>query len=649
MNTEERFKKDVWWLLQELKKDEMSTARSEHIHFEYTTGENKPTVDDQRRAIRLLTVTRSIDVAKDVYPFPFDTLTARVSGVKPSGHLLELRKPTFDRVYEVFEWSAQGKVDDKTTLGLAEFMSAGVSTETEEKSAPADTQKITPKLIWLDTLSDSNLERFKKVITITLEELEITGINRLTYNKIGFGAYERAGFSLDEVKKILGKIGVEENGIITVSNDELKKKIGGKEFSVRADNIPTKKDYLETLSLTEHDLDSQLIVRIPTLDTPTVLKNLKDYIDGKTRKPITSSNSSAKTPEQKQLCVLEKISAEFKLGVYSDGMVDIAASDFDDCGVDRSQLYRMIGKFQKEGLIKSFIFIDGSEAKYEEEYEYDVYRLWLPDDYMDRANLFLVSIADPNEYARFVDLQEQMEDMKKNPEKYRKQSEERNRIRKEHVEKIYSSIDYADPVEKTAWQMKWSVVQLLWQTYISNSKAGIIRIPIKEMTSQHTASQVSGILEGLSHEGCFHDWQIFKGNYDIYHIDKKIFPEIYGKVKDVIYDYSEGSIPSTQPTKTVHKIAPFFDEVNGHIFIDGKHVEIPLGSNQYVLCKKIFSQPLQDWTKETDIIDSFYKDGKRSFYDAVRLVNTKIKAELGIKEFLEYKASRTRIRPELLA
>ena len=109
MNTEERFKKDIWWLLQELKKDEMSTARSEYIHFEYTTGANKPTIDDQRRAIRFLIVTRSIDVEKDVYPFPFDAMTSKMSGIKPSGHLLELRKPTFDKVYEVFEWVAQGK------------------------------------------------------------------------------------------------------------------------------------------------------------------------------------------------------------------------------------------------------------------------------------------------------------------------------------------------------------------------------------------------------------------------------------------------------------------------------------------------------------------------------------------------------------
>lgn len=549
MNTEERFKKDIWWLLQELKKDEMSTARTEYIHFEYTTGEDKPSIDDQRRAIRLLTVTRAINVHKDVYPFPFDVMTARMSNIKPSGHLIELREKTFEKVYELFEWVAKGNADTKTALGLAEFMNAGVPSDAEEKIIPTDTSKITPKLTWLDTMSNSNLEKFSKVSAITLEEIEISGINRLTYNKINPAPYQRAGFSFEEVRRILEKIGIEESGIITVSNDELKRKISGKEFMTRADNVPSKKDYLQTFSLTEDDLDNYLIVRMPTLDITHFLKNICGYIEEKIKKTNVLVSSSNKTPEQKQLCVLEKISAEFSLGVYSDGMVDIPASDFADCGVDTSQLARMMGKFQKEGLLKSYMFIDSSESKDVEEYEYDVYRLWLPDDYSHRANLFLISIADPTEYARFVNLQDQIEDMRKNPEKYRKQNEERNQARKEYVEKIYSTVDYSDPIEKKSWQMKWDLVQLLWLTYTSNSKKRIIKIPIKEMTEHCTTAQASGMLDGLEHEGCFHEWQIFEGNYDIYLIDEKIFTEIYSRVKDVIKNYSGNPTP-IMTTKT---------------------------------------------------------------------------------------------------
>ncbi len=631
MNTEERFKKDIWWLLQELKKDEMSTARSEYIHFEYTTGSNKPTIDDQRRAIRFLIVTRSIDVEKDVYPFPFDAMTSKMSGIKPSGHLLELRKPTFDKVYEVFEWVAQGKNDTKTTDDLAELMKAEVAPGPDPKATPT---KPIPKLKWLDALSENNLEKFRTIIAITLEELEITGINRLTYNKISISPYQRAGFGFDEVKKVLGKINAEESGIIVVSNDELKKKISSKEFLTRADNVPTKKDFLETFSLVEDDLDNQLIVRISTLESITVLKHLEEYIDGKIQKPVTLVSSPSKTPEQKQLCVLEKINAEFKLGVYSDGMVDIAASDFSDCGVDRDQLTRMIGKFQREGLFTSYMFIDGSEAKYEEEYDYDVYRLYLPNDYMNRANLFLLSIVDPHEHARFTDLQEQIEDMRKNPEKYRKQSEERNKIRKEYVEKIYSSVDYFDPVEKVAWQMKWDLIQFLWLIYTSNSKKRIIRIPIKEMTERRTASQVSGMLEGLQHEGCFHEWQIFEGNYDIYFIDEKIFTEIYGKVKDVIKSYSENPTSITSIKKDADLISVSslsFSKNTGDFTFNDINGNLTPNSQEFFFLKTLFESKDYQCDYKTLISKMWSgRENSKSARSDMNIVVRNIKGKLGI-------------------
>jgi hypothetical protein len=85
------------------------------------------------------------------------------------------------------------------------------------------------------------------------------------------------------------------------------------------------------------------------------------------------------------LCVIEKISSEFELGMYSDGMVDMPASDFSDCGVDSYQLSRIMTKFRDEGLINQFFFIDARETKDEAEYDYDVYRLYLPKDFLLRA------------------------------------------------------------------------------------------------------------------------------------------------------------------------------------------------------------------------------------------------------------------------
>jgi hypothetical protein len=86
MNTEERFKKDIWWLLQELRKDEMSITRDQHIRFEYITSKDSPTIADQHRIIRFLTGAIAVKISSDIFPAPFDQATgsigAKVYGIK---------------------------------------------------------------------------------------------------------------------------------------------------------------------------------------------------------------------------------------------------------------------------------------------------------------------------------------------------------------------------------------------------------------------------------------------------------------------------------------------------------------------------------------------------------------------------------------
>ena len=99
------------------------------------------------------------------------------------------------------------------------------------------------------------------------------------------------------------------------------------------------------------------------------------------------------------------------------------------------------------------------------------------------------------------------------------------------------------------------------------------------------------------------------------------------------------------------KSIPSFDPRNGIVKLGDKQTEIPLGSNQYQLCKKLFEIPLGDWLQETDVIDHFNrgKDSGRSFYDAIRLANQKIEDDLKVKKLLEYQASRVRVRKEGIA
>ena len=368
MNTEEQFQKDIWWLLQELKKDEMSTPRSEHIHFEYSVSENKPTIDDQRRAVRFLKTTKSLNISKDIFPLTIDKLTAELSGIKPIGHFLELRQPTFNEIYKTIDWA----VNEKNP------------------------------------------------------------------------------------------------------------------------------------------------------QTPNSPQN-----------PVHQ-----KTSEQKLVCVLNVIKEEFELGTHS-GWIDIPASDFSACGTDRDKLSRIISKFTNEKIIDKFIFIDGSEAKYEEEYEYDVYRLFLPTDFSKKADEFTLSVLDPRGYSELKELNNNFEDMRLHPEKYRKQSKERAEKRKKRTQKMYAEINYSDPIEKTAWELKWGLVQKLWLVYTSNGKEMTIRIPITELTRNMSVVEIRGILDGLKEEGCFNDWQTYQGNYDIYLIDDKTFGETYKQVKTACKTFSD--------------------------------------------------------------------------------------------------------------
>ena len=85
-----------------------------------------------------------------------------------------------------------------------------------------------------------------------------------------------------------------------------------------------------------------------------------------------------------------------------------------------------------------------------------------------------------------------------------------------------------------------------------------------------------------------------------------------------------------------------FDEKTGIISMGGKPCEIPINTNQYFLCKKMFSIPLGTPVKEIDILDmiDWARDTKRSVYDAMLAVNKKAKQSLGIEKLLRWNAGR---------
>lgn len=89
-----------------------------------------------------------------------------------------------------------------------------------------------------------------------------------------------------------------------------------------------------------------------------------------------------------------------------------------------------------------------------------------------------------------------------------------------------------------------------------------------------------------------------------------------------------------------------FDPKTGNITLGNEACSIPIDSNQFQLCKMLFALPYGEWLDETDVVGNFYKEGQRSFYDAIRLVNQKTEEDLKIKKMLVYDASRVKIRTD---
>jgi hypothetical protein len=89
-----------------------------------------------------------------------------------------------------------------------------------------------------------------------------------------------------------------------------------------------------------------------------------------------------------------------------------------------------------------------------------------------------------------------------------------------------------------------------------------------------------------------------------------------------------------------------FDIPNNELIIDSRSIEIPYASNQYYLCKALFSKPNKKW--ELDELfnyagESIDDTNSRKYYDTVIALNKKT----GIKLF-EYKNRIYRINPDYI-
>jgi hypothetical protein len=108
----------------------------------------------------------------------------------------------------------------------------------------------------------------------------------------------------------------------------------------------------------------------------------------------------------------------------------------------------------------------------------------------------------------------------------------------------------------------------------------------------------------------------------------------------LLYKFSKDEIETSQ---LPHMVS--FDSKKSVIIIDGAKVSIPYATNQYTLCKAIFSFPNKRW--EVDQLSERFgemenQDAWRKVYDAALALNKKVGFKL-----VEYKDKTFRLNPSL--
>ena len=117
-------------------------------------------------------------------------------------------------------------------------------------------------------------------------------------------------------------------------------------------------------------------------------------------------------------------------------------------------------------------------------------------------------------------------------------------------------------------------------------------------------------------------------------------------LKATIIKYKRGHIKE-EPSKIKQGLS--FDDSKGIIRYGDKECEIPINTNQYFLCQKMFQEPFGKRIKEIEVLDlvDWDEDSKRSVYDAMRAVNRKANEVLKIEKLFEWRNNHIWIKESL--
>lgn len=95
-------------------------------------------------------------------------------------------------------------------------------------------------------------------------------------------------------------------------------------------------------------------------------------------------------------------------------------------------------------------------------------------------------------------------------------------------------------------------------------------------------------------------------------------------------------------------VNPMFDFVKSEIHFAGKVIKISKGSNEYHVCRAVFSDPTKDWSWD-EIVEKWGENPEMKkwqvIYNAAKQVNTKVAIETGIKDLLRVTTKTTSVNP----
>lgn len=157
-----------------------------------------------------------------------------------------------------------------------------------------------------------------------------------------------------------------------------------------------------------------------------------------------------------------------------------------------------------------------------------------------------------------------------------------------------------------------------------------------------------GISKGPGELINFHYGPDYLGNHDVAYLDaindpkafKKHFVSLsipnwktFEKVRETVYEKLNVKANITADNKLT------FDNTTGILSLNGRQIEIPINTNQFFLCKKLFAVPIGTRVKEVEVMDmiDWSKESNRSVYDAIRLVNKRAKEHLDISKLFHWR------------